>query len=52
MARLLSTSLRRLHRRWTARRKTAARTRYLDGQALSELGVPAAVPKTRLRDLF
>ena len=50
MAHLLNTSIRRIHHNWTARKKSAALTRYLDAHALTELGFPPAQPKFNLRD--
>jgi hypothetical protein len=50
MAHLLTAPLRGVHRDWSARRKLAARTRYLDAHALTELGFPPARPKFHLRD--
>lgn len=50
MTRLLKVAFRRIHGGWTARRMTAALTSELDAHALTELGVPPAQPKFRLRD--
>jgi hypothetical protein len=52
MAHLLNTSIRRIHNTWSARKKFAALTRYLDAHALTELGFPPAQPKFNLRDWF
>ncbi|WP_159087042.1 hypothetical protein [Loktanella sp. Alg231-35] len=49
MTHLLGDSLRRFRDNWTARKKFAALTRYLDAQALTELGFPPARPKSQLR---
>jgi len=50
MVGLLSASLRRIHRDCAARHKFAARTRYLDAHALTELGFPPTQQKSRLCD--
>ncbi len=50
MTHLFSATLRRIHGSWTARNNFRALTRYLDAQALTELGFPPAQPKFNLRD--
>lgn len=50
MTHLFRSSLGRIPGSWTARHKDAARTRYLDAHALTELGFPPAQQRFHLRE--